>query len=261
MLQHTPESLLGPNDALYLLLSDSPPQDVIGTIRYHSIGTFQHTLEPIYVVDAFCIHPAWRKKGLATFLLATLHYNANQNGLPHALFLKEGAPLPYPVLPALLGQYAYQMLPQTNESHNTVLVPLQDEKARRWMTHFLTSFPNTFLVIPSPSLDISWFVYRRPTVSVLVGVQDAHQVWRGGSIGWVTFWLETPTTTEDDRRIITRSLIPLLSPHYRWLWINRAWVGGGDTLDPEWQEDGPFQWYTYQWATGPLLGQSYGIPA
>ena len=280
ILHHTPETLLGQDDLLLVLLSDSgsgndsggkgkEKGNIIGTLRYHAIGTFQMTPHALYLVDAFCIHPAWRKKGLATFLLATLRTYANFHKKPNALFLKEGAPLPYLVPPLRSGNYVYCAItpsrsrspsPSSPPTCHAGLTPLSREKAHRWMSHYLVSFPHTLLVVPSPSLAITWFAYRRPPCSVLIGVQDAHQTWRGGPIGWVTMWLETPMTTEEDRKMITRGLIHSLSlsSSYRWLWMNQAWVG--EQMDPEWQEDGSFQWYTYQWTTGCLSGRSYGIP-
>lgn len=273
ILHHTPETLLGQNDLLLVLLSESESkgnedrkekETIIGTLRYHAIGTFQITSHVLYLVDAFCIHPAWRKKGLATFLLATLRTYANFHKRPNALFLKEGTPLPYLVPPVLSGKYVYCAIPPSPSPSpstcHTRLLPLSCEKAHRWMSHYLVSFPDTLLVVPSSSLTITWFAYRRPPCSVLIGVQDTHQTWRGGPIGWVTVWLETPMTIEEDRKIITRELIHSLSlsSSYRWIWMNQDWIG--TPMEPEWKEDGPFQWYTYQWATRRGGGRSYGIP-
>ena len=77
-------------------------------------------------------------------------------------------------------------------------------------------------------------------------------------MGWITVWLESPCITEEERRSVVHALShsPALLDRYRWLWANQSWIGE----DPEWKEDGSFQWYTFQWTTGTPSGKSYGIP-
>ena len=252
-LTYTPDTLLGPHDLLLVLLQKgSYPHPVIaGTLRYHLVGTFQHTDKPVSLVDAFCIHPTWRGKGLGAFLLATLHRTANQQGRPYALFLKEGTPLPYPVRPALSGQYVYRELSPLSPLSSLPLLSLSPCQAHCWMRLYLQSFPSTFLGLPPPSPPSPpsqhWFAYASPTASILVCVQDAHQVWKGGRIGWTTVWLETPTVTPFLRYAVSNALSYVVAPYYQWLWLERRWVG--EPMGPEWIEDGAFHWYSYQWAT------------
>jgi hypothetical protein len=119
------------------------------------------------------------------------------------------------------------------------------------MRLYLQSFPSTFLVLPPPSPPSPpsqhWFAYASPTASILVCVQDAHQVWKGGRIGWTTVWLETPTVTPFLRYAVSNALSYVVAPYYQWLWLERRWVG--EPMGPEWIEDGAFHWYSYQWAT------------
>ena len=261
-LTYTPDTLLGPHDILFVLLQKgSSPPAIAGTLRYRYLGTFQHTDKPVSLVDTFCIHPAWRGKGLGSFLLTALHRTANQQKRPYALFLKEGAPLPYPVRPALSGQYVYRELssvsPPSSLSPPSPLLPLSPHQAHRWMRLYLSSFPSTFLILPPPSPPSHhWFAYSSSTASILVCVQDAHQHWKGGHIGWVTAWLETPTVTPSLRHMVSNALSHAVAPHYQWLWIERTWVG--EPMSPEWIEDGAFHWYTYQWTT-TFRSSSYAI--
>jgi hypothetical protein len=116
------------------------------------------------------------------------------------------------------------------------------------------------LSLSPSSCNHHWFAYRSAcgTVSVLLCVQSAHQTWRGGTIGWVTVWLETPTVTSSMRSMISDALCHAVAPYYKWLWMNAR--ERGDVLGPEWKEDGPFHWYSYQWTTCLTTSTGYALP-
>ena len=74
-----------PTDIL-LYVEDNKSQ-IAGMIRYSYAGHLDTT--SINVVDCFCIAPAWRKRGLGTYLLTMLHQETMRRGLQFSIFLKE----------------------------------------------------------------------------------------------------------------------------------------------------------------------------
>jgi GNAT superfamily N-acetyltransferase len=250
---HTPvldipeDILLGPNDHIFVLRDEG--DELVGTIRYHYMGEAQ---ESIYVVDAFCIHPAWRRKGLGDYLLTELHRYANQIGIPYAMFLKEGPSVSTLAPPFYTGTYVYRAL------HRTVVCPnlmeLTVEEAHRMMRAYQTVLPNR-MMIWNKSANQRWRWYRRGNQSIMICIQDTYQRKEGKKIAWVTAWLESPNTTDEIRREAATAVAEDLYPAFDYVWMNQVWVGGSE----EWSVDGPFHWYSYQWSTS-ITGHSYALP-
>jgi hypothetical protein len=73
-------------------------------------------------------------------------------------------------------------------------------------------------------------------------------------MGWITVWLETAVHTKA-LRVAAANAIAMVPHGFDWLWIMTALP-----LEENngWIEDGPFQWYSFQW-TAPRHMGSYGI--
>lgn len=250
-LAFTPDTLLGPRDHLLVLDQDG----VVGTIRYHFTGfLWPEKKEPIYLVDAFCVHPAHRGSGKGAALLHALHRYANRLGLTHALFLKEGPALPLLLSPLHSGVYYYRRCEPPALSHPYV-TRLTSNQAHRWIQVYQQLRPTLLILSPPDAPNQQWFVYRSPKGTVLACIQDTHQCTpKGERMGWVTVWLETAVHTKALRVAAANAIA--MAPHgFDWLWImtvlpleeNNGWI-----------KDGPFHWYSFQW-TAPRPMGSYGI--
>jgi hypothetical protein len=243
----TPETLLGPMDHLLILYegnkrNDSPSSGIIGTIRYHFTGFLWEADRPaIYLVDAFCLHPAHRHHGKGAVLLHALHRLANGLGLPHALFLKEGRPL-LP-LPLRSGRYRYRRCHRTMDTVH--VTPVTPKQAHRWIHVHQMLSPTLLILAPPDAPNQQWYVYRSAAIAstiILACLQDTHQRTSEERMGWITVWLETPNVTDDHRREAANAFAD--GPHgFDWLWIT---LDTPDTLIG-WQDDGPFHWYSFQW--------------
>ena len=229
-------------------------EGMVGCVRYHPMGLLRSTLcgEAIYLVDAFCVHPRWRGKGIAAYLLSCLHRHSNQRGRPHALFLKEGAPLPILQAPLYSGQYVYRFL--TRRSHSCVQ-DLTVEEAGRRMQIFMQFQPDLF-IIWNPKAKQQWKAYRKGSYHVLACVQDTHQRIANQTMGWVTAWFESPMMPDEVRADAVRTLTDTMS--FDAVWMDRAWIGKSDCVSEcNWIPDGWFHWYAYQWMTSLTFGRSY----
>jgi len=209
---------------------------LVGCIRYHYIGEYQSI--QIHIVDCFCIHPEWRKKGVGEYLLHELH-NMNLHR-PYAFFLKERMPIP--VDPLYSGVYAYRYI--INEAQPNV-TDISTEKAYRLLDIYQKFKP--FFMIRSPSKNQQWRLYRKDHHSVLCCIQDTYQTLKGKRMGWMTAWIESGITDE----IREDALHQLSTVAYDMIWIDAKWA------TDKWNQDGIFYWYTYQWTTLDSVDMSY----
>lgn len=245
--------LLGPHDELFYVIDDGR---ILGCVRYHRMGYFH--AQPMYLVDCFCIHPEFRKKGLADVLLTTLHRFANEHGIPYALFLREGPPLPIWSMPLYTGWYVYRHV----ECHppHPCLQHLAPSEAHRLLKLWEDVNPDTLIVHPASTRNQHWRLYRRTSSyeSVLACVQDTYQ-WKieedgqQRKMGWITAWLESPNVTEACRSQAIQAIAGSMQGQFDIIWANRDWTGGST----DWMEDGAFSWYAYQWATNQHLKRGY----
>jgi len=94
-------------------------KDIRGTVRA-CISSFQITapypnalsrcgeMHPWGLVDWFCVHPLWRAKGIASNILETLDYITYKLGRKAHVFLKEGYPLQFPLIPVYTTVLKYR---------------------------------------------------------------------------------------------------------------------------------------------------------
>ena len=253
------EAFLTPDDDWFL--ARTPDHNLVGCIRYHAIGTQWNETTPRYLVDAFCIHPAWRGKGVGDYLLTALHREANRQQKPCALFLKEGRMLPIPCLPVYQGRYAYRRLQTVGmEDLKTSVMRLTSSQAYTWLNAYLTCFPQTCVLLRRTDTHRWWRGNRKGTQSILACIQESYQRIPGQAkeekeerIGWITLWLESPTVTDAFREEASLALSESVSESFEWIWSQRSWTGPS----PHWKDDGVFYWYSYQWSL--TVTPSYGI--
>jgi hypothetical protein len=232
-------------------------KNIVGCIRYHFIGYFKNSNnERIYCVDCFTINKNWRKKGIGSYLLSTLHNYANKNNIPFALFLKEGFRLSVILSPIYTGVYVYRKLYMLSSKNVKSLTNIQ---AYNLMDIYFEVDPNTFIIRNIKNTNQYWKLYKRDSYHILVCFQDTFQ--RFGDEGkikkicWATGWLESSNVTDNIREEASRELSAMMYPEFDYVWMNKMWVGN----DKIWIEDGFFNWYLYQWTTSISIKTSYCI--
>jgi hypothetical protein len=251
------EYLLSKDDYLFYVEDDIG--HLVGCIRYHHVGLFQtDNPQPIYVVDCFCIHPKWRKKGVGDYLLTVLHQFANKHDIPYALFLREGSPLSILTPPMYSGQYAYRDVTRPLH-HISAVRSLTPHQAYRMVQLYREGNPDIVLIGKESYPNQSWKWYRYQGRNILACVQNTYQTFQKNGkqqrIGWMTAWLESPNVTEEDRVQASLAITQSLHGQFDYIWTNVAWTGG----DKNWTLDGGFHWYPYQWTTSLHIKRCYCI--
>jgi len=246
------EHLLSPADYLLVARDTLKNNMIVGTIRYHYLGTF--TKEKIHCVDCFCIHPLWRGKGVGDQLLTRLHCYANERDRPYALFLKEGAPLSILHFPLYTGTYVYRKvdLPCITDTYT---MNLTTNQAYRLVDIYQHIYPTIFIIKHDTGQNQLWKIYKNGIHSILVCFQDTYQQKEGKRMAWATAWLESPLVTDSMREEASLMLSNQLYPAFEYVWMNQLWIGSSK----EWIPDGQFHWYAYQWTTGLSITRSYCI--
>lgn len=248
------EYILGPRD--FIIATADVDGNIIGCLRYHYMGIFTPQNKDIFCVDCFCIKKEWRKKGVGDYLLTTLHKYANEQRIPHCMFLKEGAILPIMQAYHYSSRYVYRELMGAGLA-STPPEPLSVAAAYRLMDIMTELHPNTFIIRNYESQNQRWFLYREGHYKVLACFQDTFQrVLENGKykrICWATAWFESSNMTDKYREEASRELTNMMYPEFDYVWMDRAWVG----LSAEWKDDGPFSWYLYQWATNINIKGNY----
>lgn len=235
------------------LVRDQTDQ-IAGTIRYHFIGNLiTSRSEPIYVVDAFCIHPSWRGKGVGDYLLTELNRYVNRNDIPYAVFLKEGQPLSIFHQPIYTGWYRYREL--TEHKRSPFLTDLTIQQAYQIMDIYRSIRPTVLLIRNEHTANQKWKWFRKGSDWILIGLQDTHQRIEQKRLGWITTWIESPLITDKLRGEAADEVAEHIFPLFDFLWINERWIGNST----RWKRDGAFHWYTYQWSTNASFDVSYGL--
>lgn len=222
--------------------------EMAGCLRYHYIGTFLD--KEIYCVDCFCIHPMWRKKGLASYLLTELHKYANKNNIPYAMWLKEGAPLSIILHPHYSSTYVYKEITKSTKTKRITKCITIDE-AYRFLDIFC-EFKDIFIV-RNKDAEQYWVLYQNGLHKVLACIQDTYQYLNGKKMGWITGWIESAMS--DEYREEACNQICDSIDIFDYMWGNKKWIGNSK----EWKQDGNFHWYLYQWTTSINIKDSYCI--
>jgi hypothetical protein len=89
--------------------------------------------------------------------------------------------------------------------------------------------------------------------------QDTYQIFEENGkqkkIGWITAWFESPNISNTFREEASTYLADSMYNIFDYIWANKKWTG----ISNSWKEDGPFNWYLYQWATSISPKKSYCI--
>lgn len=255
---HTPvldipdHRLIQHND--YILIVRDKTTKIVGSIRYHYIGDFYG--QPIHVVDCFCIHPSWRKKGVGDYLLTVLHRYSNSLHRPCALFLKEGVPL-YNT-PFYSSRYMYRMIDQYRA--NPYLKNMTIQQAHCLLKVYQAFYPDRLIITHPHGINQQWKRFEYPyyghTQRIIVCIQDSYQrvTFRGVRMAWITAWLETPGISMEVKHLAANAIAESMYPDYGAIWMDHAWI---DEDIPGWKDDGAFHWYTYQWNTSLTMDNGY----
>jgi GNAT superfamily N-acetyltransferase len=212
------------------LLSVRSSTGYAGCIQYRYVGTYE--AKQIHLVDCFCVAPAWKKKGVGTYLLRELHNYMKEK--PYAIFVKEGAPLWIPHV--YEGRYVY--CETTNRPH-----PHVTRISMAAAYHFMDSVQQCrpFFMIRTPSENQQWLLYRNKGYMVLCCVQDTRQTLYGKTMGWMTAWIHVSVPQEI---LVDASDQFSAATSFDMIWMDGNCVGTPSAL---WMDDGSFYWYTYQW--------------
>lgn len=220
-----------------ILLISTDETGIVGCIRYKKGGDFHNN--PIHVIDCFCVHPAYRRKGLASDLLIAIHEYVMSNGLnPYNLFLKEGRPI-QELRPLYSSFYAYRRIRDLKGFKPPVGISLSPHKAARLLAIYREIHPDTFCIHSPENLNQHWIFWKKGLSWMLVCFQDAYQEFEGKSVGILSAFLQSGRKEpEIFEQLIDRA-------PFDWIWTDRVFVSCSDL----WTTDGPFHWYAYQWTT------------
>lgn len=212
----------GPYGSWEVFVAVRPSGEIVGTIvRRWCKNVWMHGVKwgLVGVVDYFCIHPGWRKRGVGRNLLAYLHNQTRAPIPPHLMFW-EGI---QPSLPPLSTGF-FWAFQKTGAGLGGVAVG-PEERQKAW-----EMIPKGLLYSEAPDSEI-WIGKTR---SGFVAIWDTfhRSVPEGKRIGIVI-----GATSEQDLETIETPFGVLLADHR----ISSAW-----TLDS------PYQWYAYNMKYGSI---------
>lgn len=255
ILNFTDNNPMCENDII-IIVRDVTNQ-IAGCIRYHYIGKLITAMNKplIFVVDCFCVHPDWRKKGVGDYLLTELNNYVNSHNIPYSLFLKEGGILPIMQLPLYKGIYVYRELVYNNISPNVKFIKI--EIAYKFINIYSILHANTLIIGDKYIPNQNWVRYKNGLNQIWICVQDTYQIIKENDkdkkIGWITAWLECGEITDKLRSEASIQVTDLFFPEFDYIWMNQQWSGN----NPLWKVDGSFYFYTYQWDTCLKMYPSY----
>lgn len=239
----TLKPVLDPSHEIILFVQEE--NHIVASIRYRYAGRFDK--EPIHIIDCFCIHPSRRRTGLATKLLAILHAYTNDRDLRYSLFLKEGRPVPGQE-PLYSSTYVFRRIRQVI---GPLKVPLSPHQAAALVAAYRAFRPEMLWIYDIGNTNQRWFFWKSGLRFVLFCVQDAHQIFRGGRVGWITaFVASEPVPWDPFESLVNGS-------GYDWIWMDAVWLP--EETPVKWTQDGPFHWYAYQWTTNLPRQRFYGL--
>jgi GNAT superfamily N-acetyltransferase len=230
---------------------------IVGCIRYHYMGIcLIGKNRQMFCEDCFCIHPFWRKKGVGDYLLTKLHRYVNKNKIPYSMFLKEGAQLSIINTPLYSSIYVYRKVFSPNITN---VVNLSVQEAYKLMDIFCEFSHNIFIVRNKDNTNQYWRLYKNHKCKILVCVQDTYQRFekdgKSNKMGWITAWIESSNVTDNCREEASKQITDSMINQFDYVWGNKEWIGNSN----EWEIDGQFHWYSYQWATNINIKKSYCI--
>ena len=247
---------------IFYITKKADANKILATIRIKDIGRLllqaDKTSDIIQVIDCFCVHPAYKKKGLGRTLLQFLHNYTNKNNKPHVLFLKEGPSLSIFIPKLISNYYAYYAAPQNSPYISTSFSPeriteLEYSVAYEYLKDYKSLNPNAFILVPDPTAstsNIKWYLYREKSVQYIACFQNTYQKMPGNmcEIGMCTGFFQIRGDPQMFHRDAWRYFVD--KSGYKYIWTNAEWVKDfAGTLLKGWEYDGPFHYYSFQWFT------------
>jgi hypothetical protein len=237
-LQHVLKGFSGGQWTIWIAFK--PTGEVVGTLVRRWIKGVQ--VGPAYwekagIIDYFCVHPAYRKKGLGRYLLCLLH-NTTPAPIPPHFFLLEGVQLSIP--PLLSGFFfSYQRSKQSPggigsviKGINAIKVTSQEDQKKIWNSCVKGMYVKSSVSSNSTEETTFWRVSNGAVI-----IQDTFHksVPEGDSIGIVL--ASTSASAVNEFALAEDSpwgvlLVPQSSPFT-------------PSLGPHWTLDSPFQWIGY----------------
>jgi len=241
----------------YLFYIRDKEGQMVGTIRYRYTGKLlvdtSAICPDIYRVDAFCIRPDWRKKGVGDYLLTELQRYVNTKGHHYSMFLKEGPQLSIMHRPLYSGTYVYRSIKAKQVTQVIQVQTISNVQAYHMLHVYHSMYPNV-CIIRNQHGNQHWRYYKDGYSTILACFQDTYQRLHEKRMAWCTAWLESSVVTDEIRKEAAIELTDTL-PSFDYVWMNKRWVGN----HLAWKQDGGFHWYTYQWSTNLELDGSMCI--
>jgi hypothetical protein len=281
------------SESIHPPVDKTKPEVLVGCIRYRlwarsqpiastaTLDEIPENCQNIFAVDCFCVDRRFRSKGrkIGTWLLKYLHYFANTNAIPYAVFMKEGKPLAIPSWPFRSGIYAWIRVPPDRRLDALSRLPLSqihEDKALFWLHNYLnlqnnltaksSQLANKLLKSSdNPRLypmrhnqhNAFWYLYRDSiSLWILIRVENTNQIHtKGGNIGYFTDIYVSHMFNSDKNGL--SGLLNEIACHvarihnYSWMWLDSEFVvvseTTAETAETNWKVDGPYSWYGFQW--------------
>jgi GNAT superfamily N-acetyltransferase len=256
-----PNILLDDNDTILYVINKT--NKIVGCIRYHYIGKF-YTAEnkpDMYIVDCFCIHPEWRKKGIGRYLLHSLHNYVVSQNKPYSMFLKEGGLVNTFNIPFYRGIYVYKPLTIASRIPTTHTLTVNNTNVEQLINIFRNFNKDIFIVWRKDGVNQIWRFFKRGCNMVLACFQNTYQTIYNkttdtyDNIAWCTAWFESDNIPDNIRSIAINEITACLYPDFQYVWMNKDIT----RTEPGWLVDGPYNWYLYQWFTKGCITHNFCI--
>jgi hypothetical protein len=142
------------------------------------------------------------------------------------------------------------------------LTALQEDKkdiSKELLDIFYELNPDIFIIKNKDNKNQIWRLYTKSSQKVLACIQDTYQIFKENNtikkIGWITAWIESPNITDSFREEASKEISDSMYNQFEYIWGNKEWIGNST----EWELDGQFHWYVYQWDTNISIKKSYCI--
>jgi GNAT superfamily N-acetyltransferase len=214
--------LQNPNWEIYVVVSNT---QIIGSIIRKwltNVHVFEVKWPKAAIVDYFCVHPSWKKKGIGRWLLSTLH-NTSPTPLPPHFILWEGIQPLYP--PLSIGFYLSKVCLASNPTVRSI--PLTKE-----IWNACVKGKSVWSEYCLQNKEIS--VWNSPSDPILVW--NTFHTSAYGPIGIVLSGsLSAIESLSNSKSLWGVLLVPHTNPFFSKL----------QSMSKDWSIDSPYQWISY----------------
>jgi GNAT superfamily N-acetyltransferase len=239
-----------------LIVRSDETGHIIGCVSSAPIGRLQRngsqapTPFNLRIIRDFCVHPAYRGKGVGSYLLFSVWEDARSIGEDAVIFLKEGPSISRAGPTLMSSPWIYRRMREAEDVSKVQRVPWNA------LTHELKIFTagrrdilfNIPGKIPRDSVALIYRTYRG---AILAAFTRAHQQHPddGEMICFETGWLEHGELLDGEKRDATLQLSAAAAAilDCYWVWSK---CDGKKIWDTPWKLDGQFHWYAFNWSPG-----------